>query len=49
MSSNKLSYQPVLGSNRAVPSGARRVRDAARDAPVEVTIGVLRAAEFRIL
>jgi kumamolisin len=38
MSNNKLSYQPVLGSNRAVPSGARRVRDAAQDAPVEVTV-----------
>jgi kumamolisin len=32
------TYQPVLGSTRAVPTGARRLRDAADDAPVEITM-----------
>ena len=32
------SYQPVLGSMRAELSGARRVRDAAEDTSLEVTV-----------
>jgi kumamolisin len=47
MPSSKQSYLPVLGSDRSIPAGARRLRDVPADQSVEVTV-VLRRPSGQI-